>query len=401
MSKLHFFNPGSEEAVWSGNINITPTANVQHMFSDLSCLPFWYADSDDYVWSESEEAASYLKEMQVVFPKLPQLFSTKTMKNPEAYPLMQAAPWGISPHSLYQFKILSKRTHLPLSILSWKERYRTLTGRRMARCVFNRIKELLPGVYMPQTPEFYCFTADIEKAIRAVRYPVVLKKPFSSSGRGLHWIRSQKLNDKDNRWITGALNKQGEVSLERALNKLVDFAMEFESDGQGNISYKGLSVFGTQERGAYVGNIIGSDGFRESLLLQYVNKEELDMFREALMKALAEYYGSSYAGPLGVDMMVYLGPKQQPMIHPCVEINMRRTMGMLAISLSNRYVSENSTGNFRLEFAKEPGKIYQNHQDMETRYPIVIRNGLITSGYLALSPITENSLYWPYLLVSE
>ena len=177
--------------------------------------------------------------------------------------------------------------------------------------------------------------------------------------------------------------------------------MEFESDGQGNISYKGLSVFGTQERGAYVGNIIGSDGFRESLLLQYVNKEELDMFREALMKALAEYYGSSYAGPLGVDMMVYLGPKQQPMIHPCVEINMRRTMGMLAISLSNRYVSENSTGNFRLEFAKEPGKIYQNHQDMETRYPIVIRNGLITSGYLALSPITENSLYWPYLLVSE
>lgn len=87
MPKLHFFNPGSEEAVWSGNIHLTPTANVQRMFTDLSCLPLWYADQEDFVWTENPNAASYSEEMHMIFPKLPQIFTAETMKKPEEYPL--------------------------------------------------------------------------------------------------------------------------------------------------------------------------------------------------------------------------------------------------------------------------------------------------------------------------
>lgn len=401
MPKLHFFNPGSEEAIWSGNINITPTANVQRMFTDLSCLPLWYADVDDYVWTENELANSFVEEIRMMFPKMPQVFSVKKMRKPEEYPLLQASPWGLSPHSLYQYKLLYKKTHLPLIIPSWKERYRTLTGRRIARCVLSRLKELLPGVIMPKLPTFVCFLSDIEYVVRGSRYPLILKKPYSSSGRGLHWIKSPRLNDKDIKWINGALNKQGELSIERELDKFVDFAMEFESDGQGNVSYKGLSVFGTQERGRYVGNIIGSDTFRESLLLQYVKKEELDMFKESLTVALSEYYGRYYKGSLGVDMMIYATPTGQTMIHPCVEINMRETMGTLALSLSNKYICPDATGNFRLEYDKNDGAIMQKHQEMEANYPLTLRNGRITSGYMPLCPITKDTSYWAYIIVSQ
>lgn len=401
MPKLHFFNPGSEEAVWSGNIHLTPTANVQRMFTDLSCLPLWYADQEDFVWTENPNAASYSEEMHMIFPKLPQIFTAETMKKPEEYPPLEATPWGLSPHSLYQFKLLRKKTNLPLSILTWKERYRTLTGRRMAKCVLNRLKELLPGINIPKAPEFVCFLADVERLARGSRYPLILKRPFSSSGRGLYWIRNPKLNDKDIKWINGSLNKQGEISVERAQNKIIDFAMEFESDGNGKVTYRGLSVFGTQDKGAYVGNIIGSEQFRQSLLLQYVSKEALEMYRNALETALSEYYGSHYAGPLGVDMLIYAGSNNQPMIHPCLEINMRRTMGMLALNLSERYVSESSTGNFRMEFNSNEGAIYQFHQEMESDYPIVMRNGRITSGYVALSPVYKDTSFWAYMLVSE
>lgn len=109
MPKLHFFNPGSEEAVWSGNIHLTPTANVQRMFTDLSCLPLWYADQEDFVWTENPNAASYSEEMHMIFPKLPQIFTAETMKKPEEYPPLEATPWGLSPHSLYQFKLLRKK----------------------------------------------------------------------------------------------------------------------------------------------------------------------------------------------------------------------------------------------------------------------------------------------------
>ena len=40
------------------------------------------------------------------------------------------------------------------------------------------------------------------------------------------------------------------VSIEPALDNKQDFAMEFYSDGAGNIQYLGVSVFGTAQRGA-------------------------------------------------------------------------------------------------------------------------------------------------------
>jgi hypothetical protein len=43
-----------------------------------------------------------------------------------------------------------------------------------------------------------------------------------------------------------------------------------------------------------------------------------------------------YQGPFGVDMMVVARDDCNGfMLHPCVEINLRRTMGHVALSLSN------------------------------------------------------------------
>ena len=51
-SKLHFFNPGHETAILHGSENYTPPANVQKMIRELSYLPVWYADPDDFVFTE-------------------------------------------------------------------------------------------------------------------------------------------------------------------------------------------------------------------------------------------------------------------------------------------------------------------------------------------------------------
>jgi hypothetical protein len=43
-----------------------------------------------------------------------------------------------------------------------------------------------------------------------------------------------------------------------------------------------------------------------------------------------------YKGPFGVDMMVVAREECNGfMLHPCVEINLRRTMGHVALHLSN------------------------------------------------------------------
>lgn len=134
--------------------------------------------------------------------------------------------------------------------------------------------------------------------------PFILKTPYSSSGRGLLWLPERKLTTKDRTWIEGALNKQGCVSIECALDKYQDFAMEFYSDGNGNIRYEGLSVFGAEKKGAYSGNVLGEQTYLESFFVENFG-DKFQQLKETVGEAIRQIYGNIYTGYLGVDMLVY------------------------------------------------------------------------------------------------
>lgn len=392
---LHYFNPGSEEAIGSGVHNYTPSIHVQYMFRDLACLPLWYANSQDVVWDESSDAELYVKKMRRWFPDLPKLFPSEIQGIDSL--TLKAAPWGLAPNSLQAYQRLKNRRRLLLDIPQWQDSYKGLISRETSQKVFQRLKEILPDFQFPETP---CFCKTIKEVIDYIdksRFPLILKSPFSSSGRGLLWIRSAQLEEKEQQWINGVIRKQGKVSIEPALEKIQDFAMEFQSDGQGNIMYDGLSVFGTQTRGAYSGNILGSEHYRESHLLKFVPKESLGRIKDALLQVLSEFYGTIYAGNIGVDMLLYRF-ENEIRIHPCVEINMRQTMGKLAICLSNK-LHKDTTGIFKIEFEKSEGLVLQKHIAEQQRYPIILDNGQIRSGYLNLCPITKQTHYWAYIIV--
>ena len=59
-SKIHFFNPGHETAILQGSENYTPPANVQRMIRELSYLPVWYADPEDFVFTGRDRFATFL-----------------------------------------------------------------------------------------------------------------------------------------------------------------------------------------------------------------------------------------------------------------------------------------------------------------------------------------------------
>lgn len=400
--RIHYFNPGHETAVLSGKVNYTPTRQVQTMFRDLACLPLWYADSKDLVWVEEYAMAeAYLSVLRRVFPQLPSVISTEQFLHESSLGNYEAAPWGISPQSLYYYKRLQKREKGNIRIPVWKDAYKQLTGRQTARKVLERLKELLPEMVLPVTPVF-CRTVDeIKTYMQTHQPPFVLKTPFSSSGRGLLWLCSSELLQKDLLWIDRAIRKQEEISIEPALDRQQDWAMEFVSDGKGRVSYRGLSVFGTAERGAYSGNILGSESFRESFILRHISSTDFVRIKKALEIVLSEIYGYLYTGCIGVDMLLYRQSGYSSWnIHPCVEINMRQTMGMVAVQLSERFLDANATGQFVVDYARLSGEIQMRDREMQARYPLVTENGKIRSGYVSLCPITGDTHYWAYVIIS-
>ena len=122
--------------------------------------------------------------------------------------------------------------------------------------------------------------------------------------------------------------------LEPYYNKVADFAMEFISDGRGTVRYCGLSVFDTRS-GAYSGSVLDTEEEKTARLGAWISPALLLMIKEQLTMVLSKRLGSSYRGPLGVDMMV-VSVDNQLMVHPCVELNLRLTMGHVALALTRR-----------------------------------------------------------------
>jgi hypothetical protein len=110
--------------------------------------------------------------------------------------------------------------------------------------------------------------------------------------------------------------------------------MEFESDGEGGIRYLGLSLFHTQ-KGAYTGNILATEEEKTEMISHYISSERLDSVKEKICICLGPLYKGRYKGPFGVDLMIVRGNEDVNfLLNPCVEINLRRTMGHVAIELS-------------------------------------------------------------------
>ncbi|MEG1545011.1 MAG: hypothetical protein RR382_10895, partial [Tannerellaceae bacterium] len=219
--RIHYFNPGHETAILLDEANYTPPTNVQRMIRELALLPAWYADKGDYVFVEELLSPRFISLLPNELRPFGVPISRKELLTKgKKLPAMQAAPWGVSPQSVRFFQLLKETCNWQLDVPEWKEAYLPLTGRQTAAHCLEKIQLLLPDISFPVSPRFCVKEKEIEKYIRLCNAPFVMKTPYSSSGRGLRWLKERKLTEKDRTWIRGAFNKQGTLSIECGVDKV-------------------------------------------------------------------------------------------------------------------------------------------------------------------------------------
>lgn len=163
---------------------------------------------------------------------------------------------------------------------------------------------------------------------------VVVKAPWSSSGRGLRYIHGD-CSVSTAGWIKKTISVQGGVTVEPYYNKVKDFGMEFYSHGDGTVEYCGISLFETLN-GAYTGNVIAEETYKLQTIRKFIDEELINIIKLRCIKYFETLFRNKYEGPFGVDMMIVARDDINGfMVHPCVEINLRRTMGHVALSLSS------------------------------------------------------------------
>ena len=154
--------------------------------------------------------------------------------------------------------------------------------------------------------------------------------------------------------------------------------------------------------GAYEGNLLISDAAIERNLSEYIPVEEIYKLRDRLEQELSLRFGTIYNGYLGVDMMICRFPESPVYrIHPCVEINLRMNMGVVARHIYDHYIYPTSTGAFQISYYPTEGTAWRAHKEMEEAYPLEIEQGRIKSGYLSLVPAHKKSSYRAWVFISK
>lgn len=77
-------------------------------------------------------------------------------------------------------------------------------------------------------------------------------------------------------------------------------------------------------------------------------------------------------------------------VQPCVEINLRYNMGIVAMFLSRR-LCEKTEGTFCIRFYSQKEEALHQHMQLQQNAPIIYENNRIKSGYLNLTPVRETT----------
>lgn len=317
MRRLHIFNCDHDYALAQGGRYYTPPRSVVSLRRQLCLTPALYAHRGDSILLPpgiSKNEAGELAYHDILLQKGIECVVYGEDLH-DYYPM----PWGwnMSVHQMLMDRGVNPRNMPNEELLA---AWRMLSHRRTT---INLLKAMDYTYEMPQELQ------DIHK----VRQWCIdneggfLKAPWSSSGRGIYRALHGWRDDIEC-WCRGVLKKQKSIMAEVDCRRKLDFATEW-SVAEGKAVFLGYSVFHTDEHSQYKGNLQGSQAELEHIIITSSqglwNDTMLDKQRLTIESVLA----SSYHGPVGIDCLV--GEYPELMINPCVEINLRTTMGMVEL----------------------------------------------------------------------
>ena len=320
--RLFIFNPDHEEALAEGSPTGNPGKAARMMAANAWSLPGLLAEKGDYVVCPAkavfrERAHNGLG------------LKTTDLTTGVWDDVGEICPWGWDGRLVKQLS----RLGAPQRLLPDEEaidRLRSLSSRQTVGTVLERLKADVPEVC---GESLWCTTFDeVVAALADIDGQAVAKVPWSCSGRGV--FRVSRHPDKTQPARIGrVLERQGGIEIQPFYCACLNFAMEFELR-RGRADYLGMSVFTSSPGGQYSGSLVA----RESRLRAMLPPPVVPVFekvKEALASILPSLLGGIPDGPLGIDMMVCETADGALHLNPCIELNLRRTMGHVAIALAD------------------------------------------------------------------
>lgn len=388
MNSIKVFNPEHDMALANGDRHFIAPRNIREMACDLAPLMEFIEGNDILVWGWDYAIKTRLLRMGIAEERLP--------------------------------------TDATLTAL------RACSERQSAHQLLRTFHADYPeGPYIGES--ILAHSLDDIAAYATQHGHIILKDPLSSSGKGLRHVNEGGLPlppsrgggtsepseqsigampslpsslKKVENWANALIRRHGYLTAEPYYDKVQDFAMEFcIRDGQ--CRFIGYSLFNTNPHGRYESNLLMEDEKIESLLAQHIPHSALHEVRDWLIVHShqiipVEWDTTRHPLYFGIDMMVvnfqFSIFNSQFRIHPCVEINLRLNMGIIAHEVRRKLLAPGVEGRFHVAAFPSEEAALQFHRNHTEKYPPVYREGKMASGYHPLTPILPHTRHHAYII---
>lgn len=338
---LHIFNPEHDLALAADIDNFTAPHAARQLRSGLGFLPALWASDGDLVLVDDPDYAkeAYRRLCLRISRYMPwRSHDVRFVGGGElcdcfsGSPDIGLCPWGWDRSLVYRLSHYG----VPDSFLpSYGElrQLRLLSHRRTGLCLLRSFSSS-PISDMIIGESFECLNVNEVLDLIYKYNKVVVKAPWSCSGRGVRFLGGV-LDEHTLGWLRNTLRLQGSVMVEPQYDKVMDFGMEFEKCSDGVTRFLGLSLFHTV-KGSYSGNLLATGKAKRDILSRYISLDLLDNVCSHICSQSIRHLTipNGYIGPFGVDMMIVSREDGEGfLLHPCVEVNIRRTMGHVALCI--------------------------------------------------------------------
>ena len=326
MVDVYLFNPEHDLALAHGTHNYTAPPFARQLRHDLRLLPAWLAPEGAYVAVPDDvsldEDSRWLQDHAL------NVTPVHMSRIAELGPC-HIHPWGWDAALRYRLMQAGvSPDFLPTDVeLDW---IRHLSHRRITIAVHQALNGTMD---LPPCPMELTKIGDV-MAFAASFPGCYLKMPWSGSGKGIYRVIDPRTDNHVPRWIEGALRRQGSLLCEVGLDRVQDFAIECECR-DGKTHWMGYSLFDNDFHSQYgTGRVAPMEELHQFLLGLYPG---LDPVIGQVIRVMDDLIAPVYNGPVGIDMMLYKDGKGKIALNPCVEVNMRMTMGMVTAAMGDRH----------------------------------------------------------------
>ncbi len=367
MEEIYLFNPDHDLAQAQGGSHYIAPEFARQLQHDLAVLPMWYAPSGAMIVVPDEATRQWAQRAR---PGVRPIVAAEVASHAHS----TCMPWG---WNLVERKRLIKLGASPQCMPQERSlRHLRDISHRRTTIVLHRELERRLGMPFSPIPQEFSQWEDVQRFAQG--HPgCYVKTPWSGSGQGVYHVIDPGDPYLAN-WCKGALRRQGSLLCEVGLKRTMDFALEYYCDGQGGIDMAGYSIFSSDFHSQYSTALVDSPSHLHGIIAaQY---PAIDKIGDCLQGILATMVAPHYHGYLGIDMLLYRDGGETK-IDPCVEMNLRSTMGVVTSALGKRLGRK---GQFKIAYSKNG---FQPREDENRLYLTPILAGTQYCAYIGFSTV--------------